>query len=115
MKHSTWFSILLLFFRNGKLIEESEKYILKGSHTELTIKDIKNIDAGPYVCEAKNKAGNDKKQTFLQVFGKYFIVYDKFKNIYHSSMWLLLVVLCNTKSYIGTHPMVSMIAVAGTV
>ncbi|XP_019380281.1 PREDICTED: neural cell adhesion molecule 2 isoform X2 [Gavialis gangeticus] len=58
----------IIWYRNGKLIEESEKYILKGSHTELTIRNIKNIDAGPYVCEAKNKAGNDKKQTFLQVF-----------------------------------------------
>uniref|UniRef100_A0A7M4F657 Neural cell adhesion molecule 2 n=1 Tax=Crocodylus porosus TaxID=8502 RepID=A0A7M4F657_CROPO len=58
----------VIWYRNGKLIEESEKYILKGSHTELTIRNIKNIDAGPYLCEAKNKAGNDKKQTFLQVF-----------------------------------------------
>ncbi|NXF54506.1 NCAM2 protein, partial [Oceanites oceanicus] len=56
------------WYRNGKLIEENEKYMLRGSNTELTIRDIKNIDAGPYICNAKNKAGNDKKQTFLQVF-----------------------------------------------
>ncbi|NXY71494.1 NCAM2 protein, partial [Glareola pratincola] len=56
------------WYRNGKLIEENEKYTLRGSNTELTIRDIKNIDAGPYICNAKNKAGNDKKQTFLQVF-----------------------------------------------
>jgi len=64
-----------LFFRNGKLIEENEKYVLRGSNAELTIRDIKNIDAGPYICSAKNKAGNDKRQTFLQVFGKYCIKY----------------------------------------
>uniref|UniRef100_A0A8C0VAP8 Neural cell adhesion molecule 2 n=1 Tax=Cyanistes caeruleus TaxID=156563 RepID=A0A8C0VAP8_CYACU len=58
------------WYRNGKLIEENEKYVLRGSNTQLTIRDIKNIDAGPYICNAKNKAGNDKKQTFLQVFGK---------------------------------------------
>ncbi|KAJ7403948.1 Neural cell adhesion molecule 2 [Pitangus sulphuratus] len=56
------------WYRNGKLIEANEKYVLRGSNTELTIRDIKNIDAGPYICNAKNKAGNDKKQTFLQVF-----------------------------------------------
>lgn len=49
--------------------------MLRGSNTELTIRDIKNIDAGPYICNAKNKAGNDKRQTFLQVFGKYCIKY----------------------------------------
>lgn len=48
--------------------------MLRGSNTELTIRDIKSTDAGPYICNAKNKAGNDKKQTFLQVFGKYCIV-----------------------------------------
>jgi neurocan core protein len=30
-----------------------------------------NSDAGPYVCRASNKAGEDEKQAFLQVFGKY--------------------------------------------
>uniref|UniRef100_H0ZTK7 Neural cell adhesion molecule 2 n=1 Tax=Taeniopygia guttata TaxID=59729 RepID=H0ZTK7_TAEGU len=53
---------------NGKLVEENEKYVLRGSNTQLTIRDIKNIDAGPYICNAKNKAGNDKQQTVLQVF-----------------------------------------------
>nr|XP_031361855.1 neural cell adhesion molecule 2 isoform X2 [Lonchura striata domestica] len=56
------------WYRNGKLVEENEKYVLRGSNTQLTIRDIKNIDAGPYICNAKNKAGNDKKQTVLQVF-----------------------------------------------
>uniref|UniRef100_A0A8B9BKL5 Neural cell adhesion molecule 2 n=1 Tax=Anser brachyrhynchus TaxID=132585 RepID=A0A8B9BKL5_9AVES len=56
------------WYRNGRVIEENEKYMLRGSNTELTIRDIKNIDAGPYICNAKNKAGNDKRQTFLQVF-----------------------------------------------
>ncbi|XP_050019310.1 neural cell adhesion molecule 2 [Alexandromys fortis] len=56
------------WFRNGKLIEENEKYILKGSNTELTVRNIINKDGGSYVCKAINKAGEDEKQAFLQVF-----------------------------------------------
>ncbi|XP_053242494.1 neural cell adhesion molecule 2 isoform X3 [Podarcis raffonei] len=56
------------WYRRGKRIEENEKYVLRGSNTELTIRDIKNIDAGPYICEARNKAGKMTNQTFLQVF-----------------------------------------------
>ncbi|XP_061483879.1 neural cell adhesion molecule 2 isoform X2 [Rhineura floridana] len=56
------------WYRKGKNIEENDKYVLKSSNTELTIRDIKNIDAGPYICEAKNKAGKMTNQTFLQVF-----------------------------------------------
>ncbi|XP_062982814.1 neural cell adhesion molecule 2 isoform X1 [Elgaria multicarinata webbii] len=56
------------WYRKGKRIEENEKYALRGSNTELTIRDIKNIDAGPYICEARNKAGKVTNQTFLQVF-----------------------------------------------
>lgn len=59
-------------FRDGKLIEENEKYILKGSNTELTVRNIINKDGGSYVCKATNKAGEDEKQAFLQVFGKYY-------------------------------------------
>ncbi|EGW07567.1 Neural cell adhesion molecule 2, partial [Cricetulus griseus] len=56
------------WFRNGKLIEENEKYTLKGSNTELTVRNIINKDGGSYVCKATNKAGEDEKQAFLQVF-----------------------------------------------
>nr|XP_008105844.1 PREDICTED: neural cell adhesion molecule 2 isoform X2 [Anolis carolinensis] len=56
------------WYRKGKHIEENDKYVLRGSNTELTIRDIKNIDAGPYICEARNKAGRMTNQTFLQVF-----------------------------------------------
>jgi hypothetical protein len=66
-----WRSTSFVFFRNGKLIEENEKYILKGSNTELTVRNIINKDGGSYVCKATNKAGEDQKQAFLQVFGKY--------------------------------------------
>ncbi|XP_012517247.1 PREDICTED: neural cell adhesion molecule 2-like, partial [Propithecus coquereli] len=61
-------SISFFLFRNGKLIEENEKYMLKGSNTELTVRNIINSDGGPYVCKATNKAGEDEKQAFLQVF-----------------------------------------------
>ncbi|XP_042315343.1 neural cell adhesion molecule 2 [Sceloporus undulatus] len=56
------------WYRKGKHIEENDKYVLRGSNTELTIRDIKNIDSGPYICEARNKAGKMTNQTFLQVF-----------------------------------------------
>ncbi|XP_020645270.1 neural cell adhesion molecule 2 isoform X1 [Pogona vitticeps] len=56
------------WYRKGKRIEESDKYVLRGSNTELTVRDIKNIDAGPYICEARNKAGKMTNQTYLQVF-----------------------------------------------
>lgn len=69
-----FFFLVCLFFRNGKLIEENEKYTLKGSNTELTVRNIINKDGGSYVCKATNKAGEDEKQAFLQVFGKYYNV-----------------------------------------
>lgn len=72
MKSDLWMSTSHFCFRNGKFIEENEKYILKGSNTELTVRNIINSDAGPYVCKATNKAGEDEKQAFLQVFGKYY-------------------------------------------
>uniref|UniRef100_A0A452GMQ6 Uncharacterized protein n=1 Tax=Gopherus agassizii TaxID=38772 RepID=A0A452GMQ6_9SAUR len=76
--------------RNGKLIDESEKYILRGSNTELTIRDIKNFDAGPYVCGAKNKAGNDKKQTFLQVFVQPQIIHLKNETTFENGQTTLI-------------------------
>ncbi|XP_078514488.1 neural cell adhesion molecule 2 [Lissotriton helveticus] len=54
--------------RNGKLIEESEKYALRGSNTELTIKHIISSDGGSYVCRATNVAGFQEREIFLQVF-----------------------------------------------
>ena len=71
------FLFVFVCFRNGKLIEENEKYILKGSNTELTVRNIINSDGGHYVCRASNKAGEDEKQAFLQVFGKYYILVVK--------------------------------------
>lgn len=69
--------LTVFFFRNGKSIEENEKYVLKGSNTELTVRNIINSDAGPYVCRATNKAGEDEKQALLQVFGKYYSIVVK--------------------------------------
>lgn len=59
--HITW-------HRNGRMIEENEKYLLKDDNTELTIRNIINSDAGSYTCRATNKAGVTEKQSFLQVF-----------------------------------------------
>ncbi|KAM8975899.1 neural cell adhesion molecule 2 isoform 1-T1 [Pelodytes ibericus] len=54
--------------RNGRMIEESDKYALREDNTELTIRNIINKDAGSYICRATNKAGFTEKQSFLQVF-----------------------------------------------
>ncbi|XP_063812437.1 neural cell adhesion molecule 2 isoform X2 [Pseudophryne corroboree] len=56
------------WYRNGRLIEENDKYSLREDNTELTIKNIINSDAGSYICRATNKAGFTEKQSFLQVF-----------------------------------------------
>ncbi|KAM9319459.1 neural cell adhesion molecule 2 [Gastrophryne carolinensis] len=54
--------------RNGRMIEENEKYFLREDNTELTVKNIINSDAGSYICRATNKAGVTEKQSYLQVF-----------------------------------------------
>ncbi|XP_040279150.1 neural cell adhesion molecule 2 isoform X2 [Bufo bufo] len=54
--------------RNGKMLEENDKYSVREDNTELTIKNIINSDAGSYTCRATNKAGFTEKQSFLQVF-----------------------------------------------
>ncbi|XP_040194751.1 neural cell adhesion molecule 2 isoform X2 [Rana temporaria] len=58
----------ITWHRNGRMIEENEKYLLRDDNTELTIKNIINSDAGSYTCRATNKAGVTEKQSFLQVF-----------------------------------------------
>ncbi|EHB17734.1 Neural cell adhesion molecule 2 [Heterocephalus glaber] len=70
--------------RNGKIIEENEKYILKGSNTELIVRNIINSDGGPYVCRATNKAGEDEKQAFLQVFVQPHIIQLKNETTYEN-------------------------------
>nr|XP_033799150.1 neural cell adhesion molecule 2 isoform X1 [Geotrypetes seraphini] len=56
------------WYRNSKLLEENEKYSLRGGNSELTVKHIINTDGGSYVCRATNKAGSEEKESFLQVF-----------------------------------------------
>ncbi|KAM4796723.1 neural cell adhesion molecule 2 isoform 2-T2 [Rhinophrynus dorsalis] len=56
------------WYRNGKMVEENDKYALRDDNTELTIRNIINRDAGSYICRATNKAGFTEKQSFLQVF-----------------------------------------------
>uniref|UniRef100_F6W155 Neural cell adhesion molecule 2 n=1 Tax=Xenopus tropicalis TaxID=8364 RepID=F6W155_XENTR len=58
----------ITWHRNGKLVEENEKYDLREDNTELTVKNIISTDSGLYVCRATNKAGFTEKQSFLQVF-----------------------------------------------
>ncbi|XP_007952358.1 neural cell adhesion molecule 2 [Orycteropus afer afer] len=76
--------------RNGKVIEENEKYFLKGSSTELTIRNIINSDGGPYVCRATNKAGEDEKHAFLQVFVQPHIIQLKNETTYENGQVTLI-------------------------
>ncbi|EPQ10482.1 Neural cell adhesion molecule 2 [Myotis brandtii] len=78
------------WYRNGKFIEESEKYILKGSNTELTVRNIINSDGGYYVCRATNKAGEDEKQAFLQVFVQPHIIQLKNETTYENGQVTLI-------------------------
>ncbi|MGH0147805.1 UNVERIFIED_CONTAM: hypothetical protein FKN15_043319 [Acipenser sinensis] len=58
----------ITWYRNGRLIEESDQYFLKGKSTELTVRNIKQSDGGPYSCRATNKAGTEEKELLLKVF-----------------------------------------------
>ncbi|MGH0146218.1 UNVERIFIED_CONTAM: hypothetical protein FKN15_011380, partial [Acipenser sinensis] len=58
----------ITWYRNGRLIEESDQYVLKGRSTELTVRNIKQSDGGPYSCRATNKAGTEEKELLLKVF-----------------------------------------------
>ncbi|KAK1170105.1 neural cell adhesion molecule 2 [Acipenser oxyrinchus oxyrinchus] len=58
----------ITWYRNGRLIEESDQYFLKGRSTELTVRNIKQSDGGSYSCRATNKAGTEEKELLLKVF-----------------------------------------------
>ncbi|ELV13789.1 Neural cell adhesion molecule 2 [Tupaia chinensis] len=80
----------ITWYRNGKLIEENEKYTLKGGNTELTVRNIINSDGGPYICRATNKAGEDEKQAFLQVFVQPHIIQLKNETMYEDGQVTLI-------------------------
>ncbi|KAI4579312.1 hypothetical protein MJG53_001186 [Ovis ammon polii x Ovis aries] len=78
------------WYRNGKFIEENEKYSLRGSNTELTVRNIINSDGGSYVCKATNKAGEDEKQVLLQVFVQPHIIQLKNETTYENGQVTLI-------------------------
>ncbi|KAG8136597.1 hypothetical protein E2320_005162, partial [Naja naja] len=78
------------WYRKGKRIEESDKYTLRSRNMELTIKDIQNIDSGPYICEARNKAGRVTNQTFMQVFVQPQIIQLKNETTYENGQAALI-------------------------
>ncbi|XP_074156716.1 neural cell adhesion molecule 2 isoform X2 [Sminthopsis crassicaudata] len=78
------------WYRNGKLIEDTEKYTLKKNNSELTVKNIINSDGGPYVCRATNIAGKDEKQSFLQVFVQPHIIQLKNETTFENSQITLV-------------------------
>uniref|UniRef100_H2ZY75 Neural cell adhesion molecule 2 n=1 Tax=Latimeria chalumnae TaxID=7897 RepID=H2ZY75_LATCH len=59
---------VISWYRNGELLEESEKYSLQGRGNKLTIRDIIQHDMGSYTCRAANKAGTDESELLLKVF-----------------------------------------------
>ncbi|XP_076836885.1 neural cell adhesion molecule 1a isoform X11 [Brachyhypopomus gauderio] len=54
--------------RNNIVLEGDEKYSLNEDGSELTIKDVKKVDEGDYVCIARNKAGEKQEEISLNVF-----------------------------------------------
>ncbi|XP_074088417.1 neural cell adhesion molecule 2 [Macrotis lagotis] len=78
------------WYRNGKLIEDNEKYTLKKNNTELSVRNIINSDGGPYVCKATNIAGKDEKQSFLQVFVQPHIIQLKNETTFENSQITLV-------------------------
>ncbi|XP_036380892.1 neural cell adhesion molecule 1a isoform X3 [Megalops cyprinoides] len=54
--------------RNNVVLESNDKYSLNEDGSELIIKDVKKVDAGEYICIAKNKAGTKEQEVSLNVF-----------------------------------------------
>lgn len=55
---------------NKVALETGDKYSLNEDGSELTIKDVKKVDEGHYICHAENKAGEATEEVSLNVFGK---------------------------------------------
>ncbi|XP_066502220.1 neural cell adhesion molecule 1a isoform X3 [Hoplias malabaricus] len=53
---------------NNVVMVPDEKYSLNDDGSELTIKDVKKVDEGEYVCIARNKAGEKEEEVSLTVF-----------------------------------------------
>ncbi|XP_036444757.1 neural cell adhesion molecule 1a isoform X4 [Colossoma macropomum] len=53
---------------NNVVLVPDEKYSLNEDGSELTIKDVKKVDEGDYVCIARNKAGAKEEEVSLNVF-----------------------------------------------
>lgn len=52
------------------MLESNGKYSLNEDGSELTIKNVNKLDEGDYQCIARNKAGENRKEVTLSVFGK---------------------------------------------
>ena len=67
------------WFKDGKLIVESQKYMIK-KFRYLRIKDIEKSDQGVYICNASNSEGYVTKIVHLNVIPgmcRYMILYVK--------------------------------------
>ncbi|KAK1787418.1 hypothetical protein P4O66_002904 [Electrophorus voltai] len=59
---------MVTWARNNVVLEADEKYSLNEDGSELTIKDVKKVDEGDYICIARNKAGEKQEEISLNVF-----------------------------------------------
>uniref|UniRef100_A0AAY5EUF7 Neural cell adhesion molecule 1a n=1 Tax=Electrophorus electricus TaxID=8005 RepID=A0AAY5EUF7_ELEEL len=59
---------MVTWARNNVVLEAEEKYSLNEDGSELTIKDVKKVDEGDYICIARNKAGEKQEEISLNVF-----------------------------------------------
>ncbi|XP_067231791.1 neural cell adhesion molecule 1a isoform X4 [Chanodichthys erythropterus] len=55
--------------RANIVLESNGKYSLNEDGSELTIKNVNKLDEGDYQCIARNKAGENRKEVTLSVFG----------------------------------------------
>ncbi|MFT7803606.1 neural cell adhesion molecule 1-like isoform X2 [Arapaima gigas] len=61
--------------RNNIFLEAGNKYSFNEDGSEMTIKDVTKIDEGEYTCIARNKAGEEEQEIYLNVFVKPKITY----------------------------------------
>ncbi|XP_049322460.1 neural cell adhesion molecule 1a isoform X10 [Astyanax mexicanus] len=59
---------IVTWAHNNVVLVPDEKYSLNDDGSELTIKDVKKVDEGDYVCIARNKAGEKEEEVSLSVF-----------------------------------------------
>ena len=67
----------IAWFRDGLKIESNSKYAV--NRTELTIRQLKSGDAGPYLCKVSNSYTNVTAEANVKIIGKIFIFFSRYR------------------------------------